>query len=291
MESNSTKALGTTNKIVSTNKKKAKNKFGAYTNVFKGLYKRTLNMLFPAHIKCIVCGDDLPEVRQIEVCDKCSAKLNFISKNSCCKHCGSPVYGDAEVCLNCKDNKREFDQGRSVFVYDGEIEKLIAGLKFNNKPYLSRTLGRYLASLYQTLDWHIDMVIPVPMTEARKKWRGYNQAELLATEFCEAVHLPLNTQALQKVRETDEQKELSMQERQKNILDAFKVQDKYYIKGKSILIIDDVMTTGATANACATALKKAHASKVYVLTIAHGKPKLPMQNNMEDVHYVINSVK
>lgn len=248
-------------------------------------------MFFPAHIKCIACGDDLPEVREIEVCDKCMREFEFISENQCCRSCGAPVVGEAKFCFNCKDNTREFDVGRSVFVYDGQIEKLIAGLKFNNKPYLSRTLGKFLAKLYEETGWEVDLVVPVPMTAARKKWRGYNQAELLAEEFCATTGLPINTESLIKIKDTDEQKELSMQDRQKNIRDAFGVSDKYAIKGKNILIIDDVMTTGATASACAGALKKAHANRVYVLTIAHGKPKIPTQNNIDDVKSVINSVK
>ena len=279
MESNKTKTLCIPRKNRKTN------------SMFKGLYNKLLKVIYPAYIKCIVCGDDLPEVRQIEVCDKCACSLNFISENQCCACCGAPVHGESKACFNCKDTKRFFDKGRSVFVYEGHIEKLIAGLKFNNKPYISRTLGRYLAKLYTELGWQADIVVPVPMTDARKKWRGYNQAELLTQVFSEETNVPINTEILVKVKETDEQKELSLKDRQNNINDAFRVTDKYYTKGKNILIIDDVMTTGATANACANALKKAYADNVMVLTIAHGRPKIASQDNLEDIKSVINSVK
>ncbi len=258
---------------------------------FGDLYTKIHNVFFPAKIKCIICGDDLPELREIEVCDNCMQKLNFIAENECCQCCGAPLFGEAKYCFNCKDNVRDFDVGRSVFVYEGDIERLIAGLKFSNKPYISRTLGRFLAELYNELGWQIDYVVPVPMTDARRKWRGYNQAELLAQEFCEVTKLPLNSEVLIKIKDTEDQKELTMQERQKNIQNAFKVTDKYFVKNRNILIIDDVMTTGATVSACATALKKAHAKHVYVLCIAHGRPRIPSQNNINDVKSVINSVK
>ncbi len=288
---NSTKTLKSPNRAVDKGKGKLKKGLGTCANALKGFYHRTLDLFFPANIKCVLCGDDLPEVRKIEMCENCAKKLELITEDKCCKHCGSPILGEAKYCFNCKDNSRAFDLSRSVFVYEGEVEKLIAGLKFNNKPYLSRTLGRYLSKLYKELGWSVDLVVPVPMTESRKKWRGYNQAELLATEFCEETGLVLNTQVLRKVRDTDEQKELSFTERQKNIIDAFRVSDKYFVKNKKILLIDDVMTTGATANACAIALKQAHASQVYVLSIAHGKPKLALQSNLENAESVINSVK
>jgi len=260
-------------------------------NFFGALYQKIHNAFFPSKIKCIICGDDLPQMREIEVCDNCQSKFEFIEENKCCQCCGAPVEGEAKYCFNCKDNVREFDVGRSVFVYDGEIAMLIAGLKFNNKPYLSRTLGRYMALLYQELGWQVDCVVPVPMTEVRRKKRGYNQAELLAEEFCAVTKLPLNTEILIKSKDNEEQKELSMQDRQKNIQNVFKVSDKYFVKNRNILLVDDVMTTGATASACASVLKKAHAKHVYVLCLAHGRPKIPSQESINDIKSVINSVK
>lgn len=284
MAKNKTKCADSQDCAVTLKEKKRRGFFG-------DLFTKIHNVFFPTKIKCIVCGDDLPELREIEVCDKCKSRLNFISENECCQCCGAPVVGEAKYCFNCKDNDRDFDLGRSVFVYEGDIERLIAGLKFNNKPYISRTLGRFMAQLYDELGWQIDCVVPVPMTEIKRKSRGYNQAELLAQEFCDVTKLPLNSRVLIKTKDTEEQKELSMRERQKNIQNAFKVTDKYFVKNRNILIIDDVMTTGATASACATALKKAHAKHVYVLCIAHGKPRIPTQNNINDVEFVINSVK
>lgn len=246
--------------------------------------------LFPARIKCIVCGDDLPNVSNIEVCENCITKLEFIT-DKYCHSCGAPVLGEAKYCFNCKDNVRDFDIGRSVFVYDGVVVGLISGLKFGNKPYFARTLAQFMARLYNELGWQIDFVVPVPMTEKRIKIRGYNQAEVLAREFCEITGLPLNTEVLIKTKDTGEQKELTMLQRQQNIKDAFCVTDKNLVKNRNVLIIDDVMTTGATASACAHVFKKSQAKQVFIITIAHGKPNIPSQNNLENIKSVINSVK
>lgn len=258
---------------------------------WRRIYESVHDTLFPPHIKCIICGDDLPTTRQIEICDACLPRFEYIAQDRCCQHCGAPVYGEAKYCFNCKDNDRHFDEGRSVFVYAGAIESLVSGLKFGNKPYLARTLGAYLAQLYREKDWQVDFVVPVPMTPGRIKERGYNQAALLATAFCQNTNLPLRLDVLVKTKDTSQQKELSMRERQENIRDAFAVSDKKVVRQQSVLIIDDVMTTGATASACALALKKAHAQKVYVITLAHGKTKIATQDNLENIKSVINSVK
>ncbi len=279
-------------KNISVGSKKTQSKvLGAFAGVLSGIYKRACSIFYPAYIKCIICGDDLKQKQHIEICDKCQCKLHFISEKECCQGCGAPIAGQGKYCLNCKEGDRQFDIGRSVFVYEGEVKNLIAGLKYNNKPYISRTLSQYLAKLYKELDWQADLIIPVPLSSARKKWRGYNQAELLAEGVSDILGIPINTETLVKIKDTDSQATLTLQERRKNLLSSFKVLDKYVVRGKKILLIDDVMTTGSTANACTTALKKAHADKVFVLTIAHGKMEIPTQSAIKDIKNVINLAK
>lgn len=262
--------------------KKRTNVFGNCANMFVKLYHHACNVFFPSHIKCIVCGEDLKQKQDIEVCDKCQCKLHKITESECCARCGAVVPGQGKYCLNCQNTDREFDIARSVFVYENEVKRLIAGLKYNNKPYLSRTLSNYLAELYKSLDWQVDLIIPVPLSKKRKEWRGYNQAELLADGLSDAVGVPLNTETLVKIKDTDSQTHLSMVERRNNLRESFKVMDKYAVRGKKILLVDDVMTTGATANACANVLKKAHADRVLVLTIAHGLQEIPAENRVND---------
>lgn len=286
MNTEKTKAI---TPLKSTNtKKKQKNVFGKCAGVFVKLYQKACNVFFPSNIKCIICGDDLKQKQDIEVCDKCACKLHFITESECCSRCGAVLSGQGQYCLNCKNGDCEFDIARSVFIYENEVKKLISGLKYNNKPYLSRTLSNYLANLYKELGWKADLIIPVPLSENRKKWRGYNQAELLADGLSDLINVPINTETLVKIKDTESQATLTLAERRKNLRASFKVIDKYAVRGKKILLIDDVMTTGSTANACTNALKKAHADRVMVLTIAHGKQEIPVQNNIKDVKSVIN---
>ena len=267
-------------------------------NIFykiKGFFAKTFHnfgkIFFPSNIKCLVCGDDLKQVQDIEVCDKCMQKLEFITDDKCCNRCGAPVTGEAKFCLNCKSGDREFDLGRSVFVYKDDIARLIAGFKYKNRPYLHKTFGLFLAELLKELDWEIDFIMPIPLTPARLKWRGYNQTELLARVVSEKSGIPLDTTTLIKEKDTDSQATLNLQERRKNLRSSFKVTDKNTIKGKRILLIDDVMTTGSTANACANVLKKSSAERVFIITIAHGKVDLPLQSNLNNAEKVIKSVK
>ncbi len=249
----------------------------------KKLLNKVSDVVYPPHIKCIVCGDDLPQVSRLEICEQCNHIVEYIDYTHCCQKCGSALIGQGQYCFNCKNDVRVFEQGKSVFVYKDDITRLIAGLKYKNKKYLGKAFASFLVEKYKEAGWSVDCVIPVPLSPARAKWRGYNQSELLAKEFCKQLDLPLRTDILYKIMDTESQASLNLQERKKNLLSSFEVPDKSSVKGKSVLVIDDVMTTGATLNACATALIKAKASKIYVLTIAHGKINIPVQDNFDEI--------
>ena len=114
----------------------------------------------------------------------------------------------------------------------------------------------------------VDVVTFVPMFPSKQKKRGYNQAELLAKELCKIIEINLDNKNLARIKDTSTQTELSFSERQKNLENAFKVENKQAFKGKVVLLVDDVLTTGATANNCAKELKRVGAKEVYVLTFA-----------------------
>ena len=288
MSTEKTNTINTTRKNSKSTSKSKRNVFGECANMFVKLYHKACSVLFPANIKCLICGDDLPQKQDIEICEKCRCKLHDIAESECCMRCGAPISGQGSFCLNCQNYNVEFDVARSDFVYDGEIKQLIAGLKYNNKPYLSRTLSHFMAQKYRELNWQADLIIPVPLSDARKKWRGYNQAQLLAEGVSEILNIPINTETLVKVKDTETQASLGLAERRTNLESCFKVLDKYAVRGKKILLIDDVMTTGSTANACTHELKKAHAGRVMVLSIAHGKQDIPTQSSLESIKNLIN---
>lgn len=128
-------------------------------------------------------------------------------------------------------------------------------------------MGRLLTQAYQRYRLEIQVIVPVPLHAARLRERGYNQSELLAREMCQSLGVPLNNTSLQRIRQTRPQVGLGVEERQKNVANAFSCQDEA-LAGQTILLIDDVWTTGATMNACAATLKANGVISVWGLALA-----------------------
>jgi ComF family protein len=160
-----------------------------------------------------------------------------------------------------------FDAARSLAVYGGVIRECIHSLKYKN----NRSLGIYFAGLLLPIvrkeAWHIDIVVPVPLSKERLRERGYNQAAAVARPLALFLELPYQPFCLEQVRDTRSQVGLSAEERRINVINAFKAVPDL-VHQKNILLVDDVKTTGATLSACASALKKAGSGKVFCITIA-----------------------
>jgi competence protein ComFC len=152
-------------------------------------------------------------------------------------------------------------------VYDGKLASTIQSLKYENATALAVPLGVRLVTALAALNWTFDMIIPVPLHTNRLRQRGYNQSQLLGEHVAEHLTLPCNSSALMRRRNTPAQVGLTRPQRHANMQDAFAASTPQ-VSGCSILLIDDVYTTGATLQACATALKDAGAASVYSLTVA-----------------------
>lgn len=213
--------------------------------------------------KCLSCNK---EIFEGHFCKSCEDKLPFNDK-TVCNHCGRKVKAQEEYCSTCKGVLVDVDTGRSAFTYEEPISTLIKKLKYYNGRYIADILGEYLSAVYFKNYFTADVIVYVPMTKRAEKKRGYNQSKLLAEALAKRVNLPI-TDCLIKDKETERQATLDKNKRLKNLQDAFKVADKSNIKGKSVVIVDDVTTTGATAQAVAYKLKKAGAIKVYLITVA-----------------------
>ncbi|MCL2335701.1 MAG: ComF family protein, partial [Endomicrobia bacterium] len=163
-----------------------------------------------------------------------------------------------------------FDAMRSAYRYKDRIRKLILKFKYSGRTYLAADFAAALAKKAKEEGFaeKADIVVPVPSHLLRRIKRGYNQAELLARETSKLLNIPHRSGILLRKKLTKPQFKLSKTEREENIKDSFFVAENAVIKGKNILLIDDIATTGATASACAGALKKAGAKKVFVLTLA-----------------------
>lgn len=190
-----------------------------------------------------------------------------------CACCGLPLefaVDENTLCGECLREHPPFSRARAAFVYNDASRTLVMKLKYQDDTYLAPIFARWLKNAGAELIAASDLIIPVPLHYWRMVSRRYNQSLLLARILAEHTNLPLLADGLTRTRRTPQQTGLTRAQRQKNVKNAFSVPDKHRaaIKGKSILLVDDVMTTGATLSACTQNLLKAEAGQVNVLTLA-----------------------
>lgn len=224
-----------------------------------------LDLLFPPKTTCIICKT---VIKTGYLCDKCKSTLKFIEGNRC-SICGKPIDYEG-TCLDCLEHGHEFKQNISPFEYDGVVKDLIGRFKYFKERELAPFFADYMADAVKKMNWPIDVIVPVPLHKIRLDERGYNQSELLARELSYRLNIFMS-KALRRVRNTTTQTALHKEERIENVKGAFKVTYKDTIVGKNVLLVDDVLTTGATLDECAKVLKENGAKDVYVATIATGK--------------------
>ncbi len=217
---------------------------------------------------CDGCGREVFDYPNARLCKDCeSAQVRPIRT---CSVCGRQTVADG-VCLSCKKELPKFDRGLSPFVYHGKSALLINVMK-NGKPRLAHYFGEAMADCFASAETvESVLIVPVPITEAKLRERGYNQAERLAEVVCERLKTlgfdaELIADVLVKTRETQAQKTMSFYERKENVVGAFFVHKRKACRDRTVVLVDDIMTTGATGSACALRLKKAGARKVVFLT-------------------------
>ena len=243
---------------------------------FKRGIKAFDKALYPMDCTCDVCGEELVADTRYRLCSDCIAKLPFANGHRCLC-CGVPLADESDYCNRCQYERGAFVKNRSPLVYEGETRKIIYSLKFGKKKYLAQTLGALMADEFLKDNMEADIIVYVPMTEAEEKKRGFNQSELLAEEVGKRLNIAV-LPALVKIKETKAQKELGGKERAQNLEGAFACVFEQ-VNNRKILLIDDIFTTGATANECAKVLLKAKAREVNVLTAAVAKLKIPVESN------------
>lgn len=229
------------------------------------MLKELKEILFPRALTCSLCRREV--FHDEPFCKECISSLPY-NDGPICDHCGRKTSSSAAYCDSCREKNIRFDKARSSFCYEKPISYALQRLKYENAKFLAEDLAPYLVRTYLTEFWTVDCIVFAPMTEKRKKTRGYNQAELLANAFSLKTHIPVLSDVLYKRRDTESQVNMTQKERLMNLSGSFGVRNSGEIKGKSVLFIDDVLTTGATADCCAFALKRAGAASVFVLTVA-----------------------
>ena len=234
------------------------------SNFLKTLKNGVIDALFPEKLTCEVCGRDLFNDGE-RICEDCLETIEFIG-DGFCQRCGRQSEKMPSACLNCSKT-RNVDLSRSVFIYSGGIQTLIRRFKYDGGKYLAGFFVDHMRNVYLQNYFSPDMITFVPMTGFSEFDRGYNQSEILAKSLSERVGVPA-VGLLKKTKETHHQAGLDYSERQKNLIGAYALDNKKAVTGKKILIVDDVLTTGATADEIAKVLKKGGAESVYLLTIA-----------------------
>jgi len=240
------------------------------------LWRAALDLIYPA--LCVAC-DDVLDMPEDVFCRDCT--LTLAPLVSACPRCARPSPAQLErapPCLGCLERPPRFAAACAGFEFGGAIAEAIRRLKWRHMPELAPPLG---ALLFHALDRapadfrEIDLIAPVPLHRRRLRKREFNQAAELAAALREEARLhgaplarvALDARALERTRDTPPQTGLDSLQRRENMLDAFRVRNPARIDGKRVLLVDDVMTTGATADACAAALDRAGAAAVLVLTL------------------------
>ncbi len=233
-----------------------------------------LDTLYPRD--CLFCGRAVADAGHI--CQSCLERLP-LRRNAACAICGVESElpeGQDFICGECVRRRPSFARAVVVARYAGAIRDLILLLKYRHGLWLRTDLVRLLVAGYLAhlapAGIHPEAVVPVPMLARKRRARGYNQAAVLAGGVAKALGLPFHPRALRRVRsKVRAQTDLHRQERIRNALATYRIGRAEALRGKVVLLVDDVMTTGATCEACARLLLKAGIRQVYVLVVARPK--------------------
>lgn len=232
-------------------------------------FSKVLDLFLPP--RCISCQKMV--VDQHTLCQACWERARFLS-NPCCDLCGLPFeydVPDRALCLDCAMRAPPFSAARAVFPYDDFSRDLILGFKHGDRTDLAPAFGTWMCRSATKLIEQSEYVVPVPLHWRRLMKRRYNQAGLLAQEIARQSGLKYEPALLKRIRHTAVQGHLSRMARQKNLQGAFQIIGD--IDGARILLVDDVLTTGATVLGCTNALLRAGAAEVRVITLARVLPE------------------
>ncbi len=242
-------------------------------NALRRGFQWGLDGLYPRD--CFFCGR--PTGESGSICLDCLQHL-FIERGPACSLCDaesmmneSPTF----ICSDCLQHRPAYERAFVVARYEGDFRALIHTFKYRDGLWLCEDLVRFLYAAYlgrlQPLGIRPEVVVPVPMQPKKRRKRGYNQAELLARGLAKELQIPCRSRLLRRVATgVVSQTRLNRRQRLANALAAYRVRSPQQLEGKTVLLVDDVMTTGATVDACARLLRDAGAEKVYVLVLARG---------------------
>ena len=236
-------------------------------NLFRIFYEALLDLIYPR--RCPVCDKAVKPFGNL-ICEECEKKVKYIRAPFCGK-CGKELKDKrAFYCHDCARRKHEYDRGMALFSYPDLAESIYRFKYAGRQEYaayygerMARVLGKKILAL------HPEALVPVPIHTARRRARGYNQAEVLAKELGARLDIPVDTKLIKRVRNTRAMKDLSAAERQNNLKKAFKI-CRNDVKLDTIIIIDDIYTTGSTIDAMAELFRRSGVRHIYFAALAIG---------------------
>lgn len=242
--------------------------------MLKRILRALEEIIYPRY--CLLCHIRIALENQLRevICRDCIEKIRPNSPPFCRKCGRKSLKFDASgnICAECSKTQFCFDRAWASCSYEGVIKEMVHNLKYGNKINLAKVLSRLMIDFVS--DYHLpldscDCAIAIPLSPRKLREREFNQAEILADTIARHFNLKVQGNNLKRIRDTKSQTELEKSKRWQNMQGAFTVKEPNAVKDKTILLIDDVLTTGATASEAARALKNAGAAGVYVLTLAN----------------------
>ena len=223
----------------------------------------TLDFALPP--RCPGCGLIVEQVHSF--CPDCWKQVEFLG-NGGCRTCGLPLEAtDLDECGSCLAVEPRIARTRAAVAYGDLSRGLAIRLKYGRKVAIARTMARYMAPLVSPPDGD-PILVPVPLHRVRLWSRGFNQSVLVAQELSRRLGITADPFALRRIRRTPPLKGMSLSQRRRTVAGAFTVTDPARVKGRTVILVDDVLTTGSTANACARALQRAGAARVELVSWA-----------------------
>lgn len=226
---------------------------------------------------CLHCNRNLNNSRELYLCEECRKQIPYVDEFHCVR-CGASTGHYAislmkEGCAVCKGRRLSFDAMTAIAHYDGVAKTLIHKFKYARQKFLFRIVNDIVLSQKKLrgVVSDVDVVVPVPLHWFKKMQRGFNQSELLSLGIRRRFSKPVSTNNLCRIKNTESQTHLSRTQRQANIHNAFFVKHPKLFRGKRILLVDDVLTTGVTASECSKKLKEAGAGSVHLLVLANAE--------------------
>jgi competence protein ComFC len=249
--------------------------FAAPANALRDWYDAAMGFFYPN--VCQICQAERALPREGYVCERCWTRpgaIQFVVPPFC-ERCGLPFQGEITTlfeCSNCRETKLHFRYARAAVAARGLVLEVIHRYKYSRalwfEPFLADLLIRKAAPLLASEKW--DFIVPVPLHPVKRREREFNQAEKLARHLSSATGIPVDRSLLRRVLPTRTQTLLTRRERAENVSQAFELKKNRELTGERIVLLDDVLTTGATTNACAKTLRRNGSGEVCVWTVARG---------------------